>query len=261
MENKKFTILTANFDAGKYLRDWADSILDQEYRPLEVIFVEDHSKDNSLKIIKKISKEFDKKGIEFKLIQPSMKLHCGSAYNMALKNATGSYFGILDSDDMLENFAVEFIVNIYEKNSEVTWIYTQYNKYNKSMGRIIKRGFCKHPGKKKTILQMERKHSNTYGHWRTFSDRISSSKNLFGKGLKCCVDKHLGIRLEELGIGMFVDKACYKYRARSKKEWSIVRKYNLTKYRTLVAHQAKERRKKRKKLKNKTVYPILKYKG
>ena len=45
----------------------------------------------------------------------------------------------------------------------------------------MKRGFCRHPGKGKTILQMERKNINVYGHWRTFSDRINSNKNLFGK--------------------------------------------------------------------------------
>ena len=256
MSNKKFTILTANYNAGKYLNDWADSILAQEYRPLEVIFVEDKSTDNSLKIIKKISKEFSKKNIEFKLIQHSKKLFCGTAYNLALKNATGYYFGVLDSDDMLEPFAIKFIVDIYEKNPEVAWIYTQYNKYNKSMSRIIKRGFCHRPKNKSNILINERKGVNTYGHWRTFSDRILSNKNLFGKGLKCCIDKNLGIKLEELGNGMFVDKVCYRYRTRSKRERSIVHKYDLKKSRTLVTHRAKKRRKKIKK-----IYSILKYKG
>ncbi len=253
--NKKFTILTANYNAGRYLQEWGESILSQKHRPLEVIFVEDKSKDDSLKIIKKISKEFSKEDIEFKLIEHLKKLHCGSAYNLALKNATGSYFGVLDSDDMLESFSVEFIVDMYEKNPNVAWIYTQYNKYNRRMDRVIKRGFCKHPGKGKTILQMERKNSNTYGHWRTFSNRIKRNKNLFGKNLKCCVDKHLGMRLEEEGVGMFVDKVCYRYRTRSKRENSIVHKYNLKRTRESVSEIAKERRR------GKKVYPILKYAG
>jgi glycosyltransferase involved in cell wall biosynthesis len=251
--NKKFTILTANYNAGKYLNDWASSISVQKYRPLEVVFVEDKSTDNSLSIVRKISKKFKKKDIEFKLIVSSKKLHCGSAYNLALKNSTGSYFGILDSDDMLESFACEFIVKTYENNPKVAWIYTQYNKYNKSMGRIIKRGFCRYPSRGHTILSMEKKHINTYGHWRTFSDRISLFKNLFGKGLKCCVDKHLGMRLEELGNGMFIDRVCYKHRTRSKREDSIVRRYDLKKGREEVVRAAKERRK------GKKVYSILKY--
>jgi glycosyltransferase involved in cell wall biosynthesis len=252
--DKKFTILTASYNSAKYLDDWCRSILDQEYRPLEVVCVEDKSTDGSSEILKDMSKRFKNKGIDFKLIEPSKKMFCGAAYNLALKNATGEYFGVLDSDDMLESFACQFIVDVYEKNPEVAWIYTQYNKYNRKMNRIIKRGFCKHPGKDKTILQMEMDHINTYGHWRTFSNRINSKKNLFGKGLKCCVDKHLGIKLEEQGVGMHVDKVCYKYRTRSKGEKSIVFSYPLRKVRAEVVAEARKRRQ------GKKVYQILEYK-
>jgi len=252
--NKKFTMLTAAYNSGRYIEDWANSILAQNYRPLEVICIEDKSEDNTLKELKKVEKIIEKKGIEFKLIIQDKKLHCGSSYNKALKNATGKYFGILDSDDALESFACEYIVKIYEKFQNVTWIYTQYNKYNRKMNRIIKRGFCKSPGGKETILSMEKKNINVYGHWRTFSDRIASFKNLFGNGLKCCVDKHLGIRLEEIGTGMFVDRVCYKYRTRSKGEKSIVHAYPLKRIRAEVVREAEKRRKKIK------IYSILKYK-
>jgi hypothetical protein len=155
---------------------------------------------------------------------------------------------------MLESFACKFVADIYKRYSNVAWIYTQYNKYNRKMERIMKKGFCRYPGKGKSILQMERKHINVYGHWRTFSDIIESRKNLFGNGLKCCVDKHLGIKLEEKGVGMFVDKVCYRYRTRSKWEKSIVHKYDLKKIREEVAIDAKKRRK------SKKIYSILKYK-
>lgn len=252
--NKKFTILTAAYNSGRYIEEWANSILLQKYRPLEVVCVEDKSTDNTLKELKKAGKKFKNKNIEFKLIQQDKKLHCGSSYNKALENATGSYFGILDSDDALESFACEYIVNIYERFKNVAWIYTQYNKYNRRMTRIMKRGFCKYPGKKETILSMEKKDINIYGHWRTFSDRILSSKNLFGKGLKCCIDKHLGFRLEEVGIGMFVDKVCYRYRTRSKGENSIVHAYPLKRIRAEIVKETEKRRKKN------NIYSVLKYK-
>jgi glycosyltransferase involved in cell wall biosynthesis len=250
LSNKKFTILTANYNAGRYLDDWASSVLAQKYRPLEVVFVEDKSSDNSLSIIKKISKKFNNNSIEFKLIQSSKKLHCGSAYNLALKNGTGEYFGVLDSDDMLESFACDFIVNMYEENLETAWVYTQYNKYNRKMDRIIKRGFCGCPGKNQSLLSVEKSGKNIYGHWRTFSNRIKSFKNLFGKGQKCCVDKHLGFRLEELGPGMFVDRVCYRYRTRN--SGSIVYSNNLRKVKREVILKAEKRRNKDK------IYPVIK---
>ncbi|KKK84903.1 hypothetical protein LCGC14_2778650, partial [marine sediment metagenome] len=129
---------------------------------------------------------------------------------------------------------------------------TKYNKYNRRMDRVLKRGFCEYPGKKKTILQMERKHVNIYSHWRTFSNKVKNNKNLFGRGLKCCVDKHLGIRLEEEGVGMFVDKVCYRYRTRNRGEHPIVFSYPLKEVRTRVVLDAKKRR-----IKNKKTYTIL----
>ena len=253
MVNKKFTILTASYNTGIYLNSWAESIMSQNYRPLEVVCVEDKSTDGSLKILKKISKKFEEERIEFKLIQFSQKKFCGSAYGKAIKYATGSYIGILDSDDMLENYACEFIASIYDKYPEVAWIYTQYDKYNRSMNRVIKRGFCRYPGKKKSILSLEKQDINIYGHWRTFSDRVVNVKKLFKKGLKCCVDKNMGFRLEEEGIGMFVDKVCYRYRSRSRKENSIVYRYNLKEIKKQLIKDAERRRN------NKKSYPILRY--
>lgn len=255
--NKKFTILTSAYNSGRYIEAWADSIMSQKYRPLEVVCIEDVSIDNTWVMLKKFSKKIESEGIEFKLIKNTKKLFCGSSYNKGFRKVTGSYIGILDSDDMLEPFACEFIVGIYEKFSNVTWIYTQYNKYNRRMDRIIKRGFCQHPGKNKSILQMERNNINVYGHWRTFSNRIKSNRNLFGRGLKGGVDKHLGIRLEEEGVGMFVDRECYKYRTRTRGEKSIVHTYSLKKIRASIVAEAKKRRKKNRS----KVYSILKYKG
>jgi glycosyltransferase involved in cell wall biosynthesis len=254
--SEKFSILTATYNCAKYLNDWANSILNQDYDNIEVVLVDDHSKDKTNDIVKGFYKKFKDKNIEFKYLKSPKKLFCGSAYNLALKNANGTYFGILDSDDMLESFACKTIVEIYDKNPKIAWIYTQYNKYNRRMDRIIRKGFCRYPGKGKTILEKEKKHVNTYGHWRTFSNRINSFDNLFGDGLKCCVDKNLGIRLEECGIGMFVNKICYKYRTRTKGENSIVHKYKLRDIRQEVVQNAKRRRHK-----NKKIFPILKYKN
>jgi hypothetical protein len=53
-----------------------------------------------------------------------------------------------------------------------------------------------------------------FSHWRTFSSRIKRPDKIFKSGLKCVVDKNMGFRLEEQGIGMFYDKPMYRYRER-----------------------------------------------
>ena len=41
--NDKFTLLTAFYNGSQYLNDWVQSISNQCYRPLEVVFVNDCS--------------------------------------------------------------------------------------------------------------------------------------------------------------------------------------------------------------------------
>jgi len=48
----KFSILMANYNAGKYIKDAIKSVLGQTYKDWELIIVDDKSTDNSIKIIR-----------------------------------------------------------------------------------------------------------------------------------------------------------------------------------------------------------------
>ena len=50
--NNKFTIITASSNKYPYLKDWMESIIEQKYRPLEVVMVDDCSEDKTRKLIK-----------------------------------------------------------------------------------------------------------------------------------------------------------------------------------------------------------------
>jgi len=208
---KKFSILTSGFDKGEFLTDWSNSILEQKYRPLEVVFANDKSNDDTLKRIDVIKKQFKEKGIEFVLVDNEERLHCGSSYKSLVKSATGSYFGVLDADDMLVGDAVEYVMKKYDENKHVSWIYTQFDICDMNM-KHRRRGFCSCPPRGENLLSVGKKRIHGFGHWRTFSHRFPKIGKLFGKKLKCGVDKFMGYRLEEFGQGMFVDRVCYKYR-------------------------------------------------
>ena len=50
------SILIASYNKEKYVKRCIESCLNQTYKKLEIIFVDDSSKDNSLKIAKKNKK-------------------------------------------------------------------------------------------------------------------------------------------------------------------------------------------------------------
>ena len=209
--NRKFSILTSSFDKGEFLNDWFRSIIAQKYRPLEVVFANDCSTDNTLQMLENFKKQFTDNGIEFVLVNNEKRLHCGSSYKNLLPYATGSYFGVLDADDMLVDDAVEYIMKKYDENKDVSWIYTQYQNCDVNM-KPRRKGFCCCPGKGENLLDLGNRRVHGFGHWRTFCYRFPRPSKIFGKKLKCGVDKFMGYRLEEFGQGMFVDRICYKYR-------------------------------------------------
>jgi len=238
---KKFVILTAAYNSSKYIKKWANSIISQTYRPLGVVMVDDLSTDATISMIDKIKKCFKEAKVEFKYIRSLERLYCGSAYKLVQENAKGTYFGVLDSDDMLEPFACEFVANLYDDNPKIDFIYTQFLWCRENM-KPIKKGFCRAPGKNESILSMEERRIHCFGHWRTFHNRFLRPEKLFKSGLKCSVDKYMGFRLEEFGRGMFVNKVCYKYRSGTSNSVSKT-KVAIDVWKKIIK-QAKERRKK-----------------
>jgi len=235
IKNKKFTILTSCYNGEKYIKTWLKSVAKQKYRPLEVVFVNDASTSKMKRYINKIDNKLSKKGIEFKYIKNSHRQYCGSSYKIAVQYATGSFFGVLDIDDMLVSDAVEYIMSLYSKHENVGYIYTQFYICDENMKKI-KRGWSRAPSPGKTLLDMGRKHY--YSHWRTFSKRVDCYETVFKEKLKCAVDKYMGYKLEEIALGMFADRVCYLYRQEAagisaresgKKKWERMRKQRVKK--------------------------------
>lgn len=82
------------FNGADYLRFSLDSIFSQDYKNYEIIFVDNHSHDDSLKIASSYSDE--------RLIIKSTPEHCelGKARNFASQFFSGKYLAFLDVDDV-----------------------------------------------------------------------------------------------------------------------------------------------------------------
>jgi len=211
-EKEKFSILTAGRNSAKYVTDWANSILQQKYRPLEVVYIDDCSNDRSWENVIAFHPQFKNAGITFKMGINEKRFYCGTSYYNAWEKADGFYFGILDVDDALKKEAVEKIVKVYNEYKNITHIYTQFELCDSKLKKI-KRGFCCSPSRGKSLLDLGDKRIHAYSHWRTFSKRHPKLQKIFGRGLRAGVDKYMGYRLEEFGKGMFWDRVLYKYRS------------------------------------------------
>lgn len=106
MSKIKLSIIIPCYNVENYVEKCINSLLQQTLNDIEIIVVNDGSKDNTLKILKKLVKE----NTNIKLID---KKNAGvsAARNDALKIAKGEYIGFLDSDDWVEKDMFEKMYN------------------------------------------------------------------------------------------------------------------------------------------------------
>jgi len=212
-DKKLFSILTSAYNAEKYIEDYADSILIQNYRPLELVFINDFSADSTLDKIESYRKTFEQKDIRFRVMSNNSNYGCGGSYKIAAYQAEGFYLGVVDSDDCLTLDAVENIVKLYNAFPDFSYIYTQYDVCDSNMN-FIKTGISSFPGRGKSLLQAGTTGSHAFSHWRTFSRRMKGEiTDVFEYNVNSAVDKYMGYLLEERGKGLFAESVFYKYRS------------------------------------------------
>ncbi len=111
----KISVLIPVYNVSQFLEESIGSLLNQSFEDIELICVNDGSKDNSLEILN----DFAKKDSRVKVIDKPNG-GCGSARNRALEEATGEFFYFFDPDDyILPNAFEELIKNIESNGSDL----------------------------------------------------------------------------------------------------------------------------------------------
>lgn len=110
--NKKISIIVPVYNAEKYLNKCLDALINQSYKDIEVLCVNDGSKDNSLKILD----EFANKDKKIKVFSQENS-GPAKARNKGLENATGEYIMFCDADDYYEPDMCELMLNAMIENN------------------------------------------------------------------------------------------------------------------------------------------------
>ena len=112
MEKELVTIIVPIYNVEKYLKECIESIINQTYKNLEIILVNDGSTDDSLKICM----NYKKKDNRIVIIN---KTNGGlsDARNKGIDAANGKYICFVDSDDYISSAYVELLYNEARKNN------------------------------------------------------------------------------------------------------------------------------------------------
>ena len=137
-QDEKISVIIPVYNVEKYLEKCIDSILNQTYKNLEIILVDDGSNDNSGNMCDKFARE-DKR------VRVIHKKNGGasSARNAGLDIATGEYIGFIDSDDFVDlDFYEVLYNNLVEENADMSMCklldcYGDVNKTNKKVTKFV----------------------------------------------------------------------------------------------------------------------------
>ena len=92
----KISVIIPVYNAEKYISDCLESVVRQTYKNLEILLVDDGSKDGSAGICQ----EWCKKDARIRLLQKENG-GVSSARNLGLQEASGEYVTVVDADDWI----------------------------------------------------------------------------------------------------------------------------------------------------------------
>lgn len=121
----RVSIIVAIYNVEPYLRQCLDSLVNQTYKDVEILCVDDCSKDNSAKILK----EYEEKDSRIVAIYEAENTGVASVRNKALELATGEYLMYCDGDDWIELNACEVLVETMKKYQPQVVMFTYFREY------------------------------------------------------------------------------------------------------------------------------------
>lgn len=188
----KISVIVPCYNMEKFVKRVISSLKKQTYKDIEVILVDDGSRDKTKNIIKKEIKN-DKRFFYFYKKNGGLS----SARNYGLEKAKGKYICFVDSDDYVEKDYVEKLYDSIIKNKSDLAIcsfnriygdYTKVNSYKKSFS-----SFIKHPAawNKMYHIDLFKKYNIKYLEGKWYEDLGVTSKILMISNKISIIEKPL----------------------------------------------------------------------
>lgn len=139
MNSPQLSVCIPVFNGADFLREAIDSVLEQDFRDLEVILVDNQSTDETISIIKSYTDP------RIKLFINDTNIGMVPNWNKAMEYATGKYIKILPADDFIYPGCLQKQVAILENDKEekICLVSGRRNIIDEKGKIILNRGFSR----------------------------------------------------------------------------------------------------------------------
>lgn len=121
LNNELISVVIPVYNCEKYIAKAVESVIRQDYHPLEIIVINDGSTDKSGEIIESFL--------------PQIKYHCqenkglASALNQGIKLTTGNYITFLDQDDLWLENKLNTQIGHFNNNSDLDIVFAHCQQF------------------------------------------------------------------------------------------------------------------------------------
>ncbi|MBA3724295.1 MAG: glycosyltransferase family 2 protein [Candidatus Levybacteria bacterium] len=126
------TVILPVYNASKFLPECLASLKEQTYQDLQIIAIDDHSRDESLAILKTYKKQF--KNLE--IYSNKKRYGLAICYNRALKQAQGRFIAFMNPNDVNAISRFKRQVNFLVNNPKTVAVGTQFTSINENNKKL-----------------------------------------------------------------------------------------------------------------------------
>ncbi len=186
MKNDLISIIVPVYNVEKYLSKCLDSIINQLYKNIEIILINDGSTDNS----KKICEEYVMKDNRITLINTKNSGQ-SAARNVGINAAKGKYIGFVDSDDYIEPSMFQYLYNLIKDNkADISICNYLYCTENSNLNLLEQKDYVLEFTKKEALAKLLKGDMIQDFVWNKLYRKELFKDNLFVEGKK----------MEDIGI-------------------------------------------------------------
>ena len=207
--NPLVSVLIPTYNSELYIKDTLESILNQTYKNLEIIIIDDASTDSTLKIVKKYK---DKR---IKIYINNKNLGIAKNMNKGIRLSNGKYLAIMDADDWSYPYRIEEQVQLMEENPKVVLCSGYMDICNENLEFQNTRTYPITDKEIRKAIVTYDPISHPASMWR-MSELLKTT--LYNDNFPICRDYDLIVRISEFGEYQNIPKPLIKYRVRKDSE-------------------------------------------
>jgi glycosyltransferase involved in cell wall biosynthesis len=119
------SVVLPTYNRAHFLPDAIGSVIDQTYRPVELLVVDDGSTDDTREVVEELADRSDAE-LTIRFLSQS-KQGAPAARNLGLLNSRGEFIQFLDSDDIMHPQKLEAQIRILRSYSEAEYVWADFH--------------------------------------------------------------------------------------------------------------------------------------